>query len=87
MGASFTDCDFRESNLRGADFSGAVLSGARFGGAVLFSADLRGANLRGARELTSDQLCQARTDQRTILPNGKQGPYLRHSGAERPALR
>jgi hypothetical protein len=31
-------------------------------------------------------LCQALTDQTTILPNGKHGPYLKRSGAERPMM-
>ena len=43
-----------------------------------------GADLAGARELTSEQLSQAFTDAATILPNGQHGPYLRHSGAEKP---
>jgi hypothetical protein len=47
-------------------------------------ADFRGANLSGARELTSEQLCQSLTDNRTILPNGNHGPYMRNSGAEKP---
>ena len=59
------------------------LEGARFGGAVLKMADFRGANLAGARELTSDQLTGSITDGTTVLPNGKRGPYVRNSGAER----
>jgi uncharacterized protein YjbI with pentapeptide repeats len=62
----------------------ADLTEARFQGALLFAADLRGADLTGARELTSAQLSQARTDQTTILPNRSHGPYRRNSGAERP---
>jgi hypothetical protein len=49
-------------------------------------ADLRGADLTGAREMTSAQLLGALIDDRTILPNGKKGPYLRNSGAEKPKL-
>jgi hypothetical protein len=30
-------------------------------------------------------LSQARTDEFTTLPNGRKGPYLKGSGAERPA--
>jgi uncharacterized protein YjbI with pentapeptide repeats len=61
-----------------------VLEGAKFGDALLAGANLRGANLSGARELTSRQLSQAWTGRETILPNGKQGVYLKGSGAERP---
>ncbi|HOL73166.1 MAG TPA: hypothetical protein PKW45_17100, partial [Bryobacteraceae bacterium] len=57
---------------------------ARFEDAQMFTADLRGANLQGARGLTAAQLSQARTDERTILPNGRTGPYVKGSGAERP---
>ncbi len=27
---------------------------------------------------------QSLTDNMTVLPNGSKGPYLRHSGAEKP---
>jgi uncharacterized protein YjbI with pentapeptide repeats len=82
--ADLQDCDFREARVRGGDFSRAVLAGARFGAAQIVMADFRGANLTGARELTSEQLAQSRTDNRTILPNGNRGPYMRNSGAEKP---
>jgi hypothetical protein len=85
--ASMQECDFRDARLSGASFVRATLCDSRFGGADLTLADLRGANLRGARELTSDQLMITRTDDRTILPNGKPGPYMKHSGAERPFRR
>ena len=84
---SLVDADFREAKLAGADFSQASLENALFRGANLFTADLRSAALRGARELTSGQLAQARTSETTILPNGARGPYLKNSGAERPAPR
>lgn len=41
--------------------------------------------MRGARELTSYQLSQAWTASETVLPNGRQGIYMKGSGAERPA--
>ena len=85
--ADLRDCDFRESRLRGGEFSHAVLAGSRFGDCELLAADFRGANLCGARELTGKQLCLALTDDRTTLPNGSPGPYLRNSGAERPAIK
>ena len=81
--ANLRQCDFTDARLLGGDFGLAVLEGARFGGAVLKMADFRGANLAGARELTSDQLMGSITDGTTVLPNGKRGPYVRNSGAER----
>lgn len=78
-------CDFRGCKLGGCEFSGAFMVHSRFEGAVLRGADLRGANMKGARELTSEQLSLARTDSTTILPNGTNGPYIKRSGAERPA--
>ena len=87
MKSRLEGADFRQAKLNGAEFGRANMSGARFGGALLFCADLRGANLRSARELTSEQLCQARTDSTTVLPNGSSGPYMKYSGAERPAMR
>ena len=41
----------------------------------------------GAREMTMEQLCQALTDRTTVLPNGRRGPYMRYSGAEKPRIR
>ncbi|MCC6588419.1 MAG: pentapeptide repeat-containing protein [Bryobacterales bacterium] len=78
-------CDFRGAKLGGCEFSGAFMVHARFDGAMLRGTDLRGANMKGARELTSEQLSQARTDSTTVLPNGSNGPYIKRSGAERPA--
>ena len=79
----FANADLRDAKLRGGNFAHAVLDGARFGGALLAMTDLRGASLRGAREMTPEQLSQALTDHRTILPNGSHGPYMRNSRAER----
>jgi hypothetical protein len=78
---------FRSANLQAADFSGANLEDARFAEAKLRGTDFRAANLRNAREMQADQLYQALTDNRTILPNGSSGPYIRRSGQERPASR
>ena len=75
--------DFREARISGGDFGRAVLARSRFGGAKLKTADFRGADLTGARELTGEQLLQTLTDEATVLPNGKRGPYMRNSGAER----
>ena len=78
---------FREASLTGADFCQATLCSARFGDAKLFAADLREANLQGAREMTADQLSQARTSAGTTLPSGKRGVYLKGSGSERSGMR
>jgi hypothetical protein len=78
-------CDFRDVRMRGGDFCRAVLEGARFGRAQLTTADFRGANLQGAREMTPEMLMQSLTDRATVLPNGKLGPYMKYSGAEKPA--
>jgi len=81
------EADFREANLSGVKLGATSFARARFGGAKMFAADLRAADLRGARELTQEQLSQALTDSSTTLPNGKSGPYLRFSGAEKPLIR
>jgi uncharacterized protein YjbI with pentapeptide repeats len=52
-------------------------------GANLLAADFCGADLSGARDVTQQQMQQARTDACTILPNGSRGPYIRFSGAEK----
>lgn len=85
VSADLTGADFREASLSGSDFSQAVLRSARMDGANLLGTDLCGADLTGARGLTQHQLQKARTDSSTILPNGSRGPYIRFSGAEKPA--
>ncbi len=82
--ADMRGCDFREARLRGGDFCRAILAGARFAKAQLVTVDFRGANLQGARELTAEMLMQSLTDQTTTLPNGKKGPFMKFSGAEKP---
>jgi len=81
------EADLREAQLGGVILCRADLTRARFAGAMLLAADLRGADLTGAREMTSQQLAQARTDDFTILPNGSRGPYRRNSRAERVPAR
>jgi uncharacterized protein YjbI with pentapeptide repeats len=85
--AVLSNCDFREAKLKGSDFTQAALALSRFGGASMCFTDLRAADLKGARELSSQQLCEARTGEGTILPSGGCGAYLRGSGAERPMIR
>ena len=86
FGRAFLDnCDLREAKLSACDLTRVSLQGARLGGVQWNGADLRGANLRGAREMTPEHFSQIRNDASTTLPNGSPGPYLRHSGAEKPA--
>jgi len=60
------------ANLEAADLRGANLSGACLSRANLRGTNLCGANLRGAI-VGDEQLGMARTNWRTILPNGKRG--------------
>jgi len=84
VNADLTGADFRGASLGASDFSRAVLRDVRMAGANLLGADFGGADLTGARDITQQQMQQARTDGCTILPNGSRGPYLRFSGAEKP---
>ena len=81
--AMLHDIDFRQAQLSGVNFCQSDLSFSRFREAKLAGTDFRGADLTGAHELTAAQLVKARTDERTILPNGTRGPYSRFSGAEK----
>ncbi|MBI9047525.1 MAG: pentapeptide repeat-containing protein [Anaerolineaceae bacterium] len=56
QGAHLQETDLRGTDLRGTDLSGANLRGVNLMGAIL-----QGANLKGAKNLTVDQLCQAKT--------------------------
>jgi serine/threonine-protein kinase len=84
VSSDLTGADFSEATLGGSDFSGSSLRAVQMSGANLFGANFCGADLTGARDLTQQQLLQARTDHSTILPNGSRGPYIRFSGAEKP---
>ena len=59
------------ANLRDANLYGARLPGADLTGAILDGANLEMADLTGA---TGAVLGAARTDKRTICPNGAAGP-------------
>jgi len=82
--ANLTNAGFQEANLNSTDFEGADLTGARFHESITMGANFRSADLRGASGLTQTQLTRARTDARTILPNGSHGPFMLGSGAHRP---
>jgi hypothetical protein len=61
-----------EANLRGAGLINANLSGADLSGANLSEADWRGVNLNGAKNVTVEQLEQAKTLEGAIMPDGVQ---------------
>jgi serine/threonine-protein kinase len=62
------------ANLSGADLRGADLSFATLTYANLKDANLCGANLANAK-ITDEQIKQAKTNWRTIYPNGKRGLF------------
>ena len=63
--------DLRNANLVEANLYRANLSGANLKGASLNGANLTGAVLRNARDVN---FTGAITDERTICPNGENGP-------------
>ncbi len=82
QGAKLVRADLQGATLVGADFRGAFLFGANLANADLEDADFRGAyldlaNLATARNLTQEQIENARGDASTQLPLGL--------GLERPA--
>ncbi|MBJ7899882.1 MAG: protein kinase [Cyanobacteria bacterium RI_101] len=70
--ANLSDAYFGYANLEGADFRGANLQGANFK-----YANIRGANFCGvdlsSTQINPDQLSMAKTNWRTVMPNGKRG--------------
>ena len=64
-------CDLRGANLIGADLYGAQLQEADLTGAALNDANLELANLEGA---VGADFTGAKTDTRTVCPNGAKGP-------------
>jgi len=70
QGAKLERAYFHQADLEDVDLRGATLHGAHFKGANLRRANLSGANLTGA-VITDTQLALAKTNWRTILPNGK----------------
>ena len=71
--ADLREAKLYKAHLSGADLNGADLREADLGGANLLGADLRGANLEEVENLTQQQLDEAKTDEKTILPD-----YLRN---------
>jgi serine/threonine protein kinase, bacterial len=69
-GANLSYAYLTYANLSGADLRGADLSNASLNHASLRGANLCGANLSNAK-VTASQLATAKTNWRTIMPNGK----------------
>jgi uncharacterized protein YjbI with pentapeptide repeats len=69
-GASLVRARLDGANLSGSDLTGANLDQADLTDADLFEAVLSGAKLAGARNLTQDQIDNARGDASTELPPG-----------------
>ena len=63
---NFGGANLTNANLYRADLRGAFLLGARLNGTYLVGADLTGAH--------TGPLAAAKTDTRTICPNGSRGP-------------
>lgn len=80
VSASLVEIDFHQAHLQEADFSNANLSsaklnradlrGANFSRSNLKDADLFKADLNGARNLTDEQLSQAKRLYGATMPNG-----------------
>lgn len=75
-GAQLSKAYLSYANLEGADLEGADLSQTYLNGANLQGANLQGANLQGAK-ISDQQLAEARTNWKTILPNGKKASWWR----------
>jgi serine/threonine-protein kinase len=78
--ANLRDANLNKAYMSYADLSGADLRGANLSEAYLKNANLRGTNLCGANltgaSVAEDQLALARTNWKTILPNGRRGSGL-----------
>jgi uncharacterized protein YjbI with pentapeptide repeats len=68
--AHLEHADLSQANLTGARLSRANLQSANFSQTVLANADLFKADLRSARNLTDEQLAQARRLWGAIMPDG-----------------
>ena len=67
-----SDTYFGYANLEGADLRGATVAGANFKYANLRGANFCGVDLSSAF-VTPAQLATAKTNWRTVTPNGKRG--------------
>jgi serine/threonine-protein kinase len=72
--ANLNDAYFGYANLEGADLRGAKLAGANFKYATLRGANLCGVDLSLA-QINQEQLSLAKTNWRTVMPNGKRAMW------------
>jgi uncharacterized protein YjbI with pentapeptide repeats len=82
VGARLDRANLTEAVLTKADLTGASLRGAKLDGAKLDGTILKGADLTGATGLTFEQLQNAITDARTVLPEPARA-LARHVPANR----
>jgi len=68
--ANLQRAELYRANLKNADLQGADLANANLTSAILKDANLNGANLKGAK-VEEEQLKSAKTNWRTVLPDGK----------------
>lgn len=68
--ANLQRAELYRANLKNADLQGADLKGANLTGAILKETNLCGADLKGAK-IDEQQLKNAKTNWRTIYPNGR----------------
>jgi serine/threonine-protein kinase len=68
--ANLRKAELYKANLKSADLQGANLTKANLADAILKDANLSGANLSGAK-VTEEQIKSAKTNWRTIFPDGK----------------
>lgn len=68
--ANLQKAELYKANLKNADLQGADLQNANLNSAILKDANLGGANLKGAK-VDDEQLKTAKTNWRTIFPDGK----------------
>ncbi|MGL5032447.1 MAG: pentapeptide repeat-containing protein, partial [Microcystaceae cyanobacterium] len=70
--ANLNDAYFGYANLEGADLRGAILAGANFKYASLRGTNFCGVDL-SSTNVSMEQLSLAKTNWRTVMPNGKRG--------------
>jgi hypothetical protein len=88
MHANLEGADLRDADLLFADLDDANLKDANFNGASLSYADLSGANLKSAKNLSQEQLDEARGDSATQLPDDLDAPswWSKHNSTVRDPL-
>jgi len=71
-GGNLSKANFTDADLTNADMSGSNLIEADFTGAIMVGVDFSGSIMTGAI-ITEEQLDQAFSVERTILPDGSMG--------------